>query len=296
MNRETILKALKTAGHGKLEKKLDALIRPAIYLNAKQLCHNPFDLTGKVEKHTAGPDKFDKAMAKLSLGASRFGGIPDLPPGVAWPSRDDVPMEFVAQIRLSEIAAHDAENTLPHDGSLLFFYNSQWQAYDEEDELDCCRVIFHDGPDDKLVRTPPPSILWQGEYDSGPRPTPFVHGIATLSFSRYEMPPGGVSPFIPESTPLGEIWQDFHCSYSETWSPVPEGKQYADNHLLGYVEAQDYVDAHANGKKDRCLLQIDSDDAADFQWGDCDRLYFLLTEKQLAARDFSKVRLYSTLG
>jgi uncharacterized protein YwqG len=47
---------------------------------------------------------------------------------------------------------------------------------------------------------------------------------------------------------------------------------------------------------DQLLFQIDSDDAAGFQWGDCDRLYFLLRQDELAARDFAKVRLYSLLG
>lgn len=296
MYRNLILNAMKTAGHTDLIGDLEPLIRPAIFIKGEQLCPTPLDLNGKKGKQNAGQKKFAEAMSQLALGASRFGGLPDLPPGVEWPKRQKVPMEFVAQIRLADIAAHDPENTLPHTGTLLFFYNSQWDSYDMEDDFDTCRVIFGECADADLVRTPAPTISWKGEYDEKPRPAPYVHGLARLTFSRVEMPPGGLSPYIGAKSKLGKIWQDFHCEYSSTWSPVPEGVTYAENHLLGYVNAQDYVDAHKDGKKDRCLLQVDSDDSADFQWGDCDRLYFMLTDKQLAARDFSKVRLYSILG
>ncbi len=296
MQRETILQCLKTAGHADLVDDLSPLIRPAIFITATKLSEAPVDYHGKKTAENAGPQKFADTLKKLELGDSRFSGLPDLPPGVAWPERDGVPMEFVAQIRLADIAAHDPENDLPHSGSLLFFYNSQWESFDVGDELDCCRVIFFDGPDAQLVRTPAPTKLWKGEYDEKPRPAPFVHGLARLAFSRIEMPPSGVSPFTKKNTKLNKMWQDFHGKYSSTWSPSPRDGTYIENHLLGYVDADDYAGAHKNGVRDRCLLQVDSDDAAGFQWGDCDRLYFMLTDKQLKERDFSEVRLYSLMG
>ena len=296
MNRKVILDCLNTAGHADLVADLDPLIRPAIHISARQICHAPVDFQSNKEEHNADRKKFAEAMQQLALGASRFGGLPDLPPNVEWPRRDGVPMEFVAQIRLEDIAPHDSENALPHAGTLLFFYNSQWTTYDQDEDFDACRVIHFEGPDSALLRADPPTIQWRAEYDDKDRPTPFIHGLARLTFSRFEMPPGGVSPFISRESRLYQIWQDFHCEYSATWSAVPNGKTYVENHLLGYVDAQDYVGAHKHGTHDRALLQVDSDDAADFQWGDCDRLYFILTDEQLAARDFSKVRLYSLLG
>ena len=35
---------------------------------------------------------------------------------------------------------------------------------------------------------------------------------------------------------------------------------------------------------------------AQFQFGDCDSLYFILTAAEHAARDFSRVRVYQQLG
>lgn len=68
------------------------------------------------------------AQGDLALGASRFGGDPDLPPGAPWPERDGVPMPFVAQLRLAELAPFDVEHVLPDRGSLLFFHNEQWET------------------------------------------------------------------------------------------------------------------------------------------------------------------------
>jgi uncharacterized protein YwqG len=296
MNKKTILDSLKTAGHEALTKDLEALIRPAIFIKGKQLCPAPLDLSGKKSKGKPGLKKYEEALALLRLGDSRFGGLPDLPPGTEWPKRDDVPMEFVAQIRLADVAPFDAEKLLPAQGTLLFFYNSQWNSFDMDGDYNTCRVIFSDVPDEKLVRTKPPTIQWQGEYNDEPRPTPYLHGVASLSFSQIEMPPGGVSPFVTPKSKLGKIWQDFSSNYAQTWSATPRDGTYLENHLLGYIDGDDYVGAHKFKKKDRLLLQVDSDDAAEFQWGDCDRLYFMLTEEQLAARDFSKVRNYSILG
>jgi len=283
MNRETILRTLGEAGHAEHAPLVESLMLPAIQVVAAKLAERPQEDDGA---------SLEAALADLPLGASRFGGLPDLPPGVEWPSRDDVPMEFVAQLRLADAAPHDPLGRLPARGSLLFFYNSQWLTFDQDSDHACCAVIFHDGDDAVLVRTPPPRVDYQGEYDPEPRLAPYIHGLARLTFAPFVMTPGGVSPFVT-GTPLEPIWQDFHAYHGGAMSPSPN---FQCNHLLGYVDGQDYVDAHAHGTDDQLLFQIDSDDAATFQWGDCDRLYFMLRKDELAARDFAKVRLYSLLG
>lgn len=64
-----------------------------------------------------------EAEAALPIGASKVGGAPDLPADMPWPTADDgAPLPFIAQIRLSDIAAFDPEGDLPHEGLLSFFY------------------------------------------------------------------------------------------------------------------------------------------------------------------------------
>jgi uncharacterized protein YwqG len=291
MNRETILEVLDEAGYAEHANAVAALIRPAIFIRGKKLA-------GRPSASAAGGDTdsaFEQAAEALPLGASRFGGIPDLPAGAGWPARDDVPMEFVAQLRLADVAPHDQSGLLPASGSLLFFYNSQWTTFDQDEDHACCAVIFHDGPDSALVRTPPPRVEFQDEFSPAPRLAPRVHGLAALSFEPVEAVPGGAGPWIGEDSPLHDLWPDLQADFGPRLCPTTDGPS-RQNHLLGYIDGEDYVGAHANGCDDQLLLQLDSDSSADFQWGDCDRLYFVLRREELLARDFSRARVYSILG
>ncbi len=57
----------------------------------------------------------------LTLGASKFGGTPDLPKAVSWPKYDGKSMMFYGQLNLANIASLDYENLLPKTGMLYFF-------------------------------------------------------------------------------------------------------------------------------------------------------------------------------
>jgi uncharacterized protein DUF1963 len=65
---------------------------------------------------------YPKPVDDLPVGTSRFGGLPDLSPGLAWPRvADRYPMTFVAQFRLDELGAYDVDRRLPERGLLAFF-------------------------------------------------------------------------------------------------------------------------------------------------------------------------------
>src|SRR5258708_32608297 len=52
----------------------------------------------------------------LPVGASKLGGLPDLPPTLTWPSWKGGPMVFLVQIKLQEGAPYDLEQRLPACG------------------------------------------------------------------------------------------------------------------------------------------------------------------------------------
>jgi hypothetical protein len=54
------------------------------------------------------------------VGASRLGGLPDLPPGTPWPAIDGALLSFILQIDLGTVAAH-ARGPLPTRGVLSLF-------------------------------------------------------------------------------------------------------------------------------------------------------------------------------
>jgi uncharacterized protein YwqG len=57
----------------------------------------------------------------LELGATKIGGQPDLPQDTSWPEWRGAALNFLAQIRLADIATYDPDGELPHEGMLSFF-------------------------------------------------------------------------------------------------------------------------------------------------------------------------------
>ena len=79
------------------------------------------------------------------LGATRFGGKPDVPPDFVWPTYEgesydhvvkDRPLTFLAQFNCAELAQFDKEHLLPDHGLLSFFYETDTQCwgYDPNDK------------------------------------------------------------------------------------------------------------------------------------------------------------------
>lgn len=60
-------------------------------------------------------------LRNLPKGASRFAGLPDVPPDFQWPTLQGRPLNLLAQIRLSDITDLDADKQLPSSGWLCFF-------------------------------------------------------------------------------------------------------------------------------------------------------------------------------
>jgi hypothetical protein len=61
------------------------------------------------------------APKRIPVGASHFGGRPDLPRGHRWPRHGGEPLPFLVQLRLDELAAAAPERDLPRDGLLCVF-------------------------------------------------------------------------------------------------------------------------------------------------------------------------------
>ena len=89
---------------------------------------------------------------KYKLGATRFGGKPDVPPDFVWPTYEgesydhvvkDRPLTFLAQFNCEELAQFDKEHLLPDHGLLSFFYETDTQCwgYDPKDQ-GCARVYW----------------------------------------------------------------------------------------------------------------------------------------------------------
>lgn len=136
-----------------------------------------------------------KPMSAVPLGASRLGGIPDLPLDFTWPTGPQgEALAFLGQINLQDAAGIPCETPLPERGQLYFFYDAQEQPWGYNPQS--CgrwRVAYHDLRVGDLVRTPAPKGL-PDVCRFEPRavklkPTLFLPSAETLS-DELEPPPG----------------------------------------------------------------------------------------------------------
>jgi hypothetical protein len=118
--------------------------------------------------------------ADLPAGASKIGGRPDLPAGVAWPAWHE-PLAFIAQFDLAAVAPHERGGILPARGLFSFFYETDgeplysagWglpegtapEDYPDIDPSLGWRVLYHAGDPVTFVRREiPPGLNERGRF------------------------------------------------------------------------------------------------------------------------------------
>lgn len=91
---------------------------------------------------------------EIALGASRFGGLPDLPHSIAWPRGEKRPLALAAQLRLQDVAELDDSGQLPHSGWLYFFIDAADEAPFAElgERPSAWRVLYFRGDVGQLSR------------------------------------------------------------------------------------------------------------------------------------------------
>ncbi len=238
-------------------------------------------------------------LAQLSLGASRLGGVPDLPDGFRWPSWRDGPLSFIAQIDLADLVAHPASTGLPRSGHLLFFYDAQQQTWGfDPADRESWHVSFV--PEGNLHRSEPPENL--------PEDARFPACAVSLR-DALTLPPAESAAF--ESLGFSENERE---AYFNLLDGLFEDEQGASSWLLGHPDpiqgdmqtecalvTGGLYTGDESGWNDprrpelekdapswRLLLQVGSEDEANMMWGDAGHLYFWLHERDLAARAFDR--------
>lgn len=254
--------------------------------------------------------------AAEKLGATRFGGKPDVPEDFVWEyfEGEDYngelksrPLSFIAQFDLEEISKYDTENLLPKTGVLSFFYelNTQKWGYDPDDK-GCARVYWFEDKT-KLHTAEFPKDL---EEDFR---LPALK-IALKSEKSYQ---SGVDFMLQRENDMTERWDEFdeiceklgaeedgEISKLLGWANPIQGNMTMECELIsrGYylgegwddVTPLDRQEAEQWSAKDWLLLfQLDIVDDGDFElmFGDGGRIYFYIRKDDLAARNFDEIWL-----
>ncbi len=254
-----------------------------------------------------------KPEEQIPLGASKFGGSPDVPQGFEWPhvegAKNSEAMEFVGQLCLSDLPAPVPE-PMPQDGLLCFFKRwSESQVFYFPQGIELHRKP---GPNPPVAAAP--SGFWQrmkAELTRNPDPRQ-TYRACTLRFFHEISPPDGSSSLV-KALNLSEEESE---AYFEFYPETPAGGQSSDttqHQIFGHArpvqnEMELECDFERRGGDMRwdlpperfiaatrewiLLLQVDTDDYKEgpgWMWGDAGMVYFWIHRDDLAARAFDQV-------
>lgn len=95
---------------------------------------------------------------------SKYGGLPEIPPGFEWPRYEGKPMSFVAQYKLSEFARFDKESLLQSHGMLyIFIYvDKSFPAFYFSDDRKSYKIMYVPN-EEGLTRADKPDDLPEDE-------------------------------------------------------------------------------------------------------------------------------------
>jgi uncharacterized protein YwqG len=234
-----------------------------------------------------------------------LGGAPDLPPGVVWPRRGDAPLSFIAQVDLSEVSRVWPSSPLPSSGLLSFFYDRihrPW-GYDPADRGGW--AVYHFDQPSARPSQPPDDLPEEARF----RPLP-VRPVGELKLPAADSQAvEGLDLRLKEQTAYWALLGDIEAAQKDDGQPVHRLLGHPDP-IQGDMEAQSQlvtngIGAESDGYdrelerrlvKDRgvwkMLLQVDSDERTDMQWGDAGRIYYWMRRADLAARRWSESWLH----
>jgi len=281
MNKDEMIRWLQGSPVSHLTEEIAIRIRPSIRLTARQVF----------------PDA-------VELGATRMGGVPDFPDGIAWPQRDGRPLTLILQLRMDDVVGLDREAVLPTSGWLCFFYDAPEQpwGFDPADR-DGWKVLYFDGPTDRLRRHPMP-IQSEGVFQpclvSAETEDTLPDSSALITEGVLEHMSADYNTYFDL---IDEHFQcEGECRHRLLGNPdIIQGEmrftcQFAANGIYcgdPSMEDDPRAEALAKGVEDWILLlQIDSDeDGPGWMWGDCGRIYFWMRKQDLARCEFDHVWL-----
>lgn len=237
----------------------------------------------------------------IPVGASRLGGLPDLPPERVWPAMNGAPMSFVGQVRLQDAHTLEGGDALPAGGLLSFFYDASQQTYGSDPNDRAGFSVFY------FTAADQPRLAHEGAWPAALSTTARFTS-ATVTFASEPTYAQDLHAEFPDRQITPRDQQRFEAALA-TLSGAPS---MAPRHrLLGHPDtiqddmrsqcqlaANGVVDPSADpqrvatlmpGANDwRLLLQVDSDERFGMRWASAGMLYLWIRQQDLASAQFDK--------
>ena len=250
--------------------------------------------------------------ASETIGASRFGGKPDVPDEFDWPyycgenfgvETKNRPLSFMCQINCEEASQYDSSGLLPQKGLLSFFYEEEtarW-GYSPKDK-GCAKVYWFEDvsslskmefPEDLYTdyRNPEIGISFKSEK-SYPhiQDIDFKHQVSEEEYDEYE-------EFMD-----AQDYGDWHQLLG--WPYIIQNNMTMECELIerGYELGDGWDDVNEKDREEAnlysldkwiLLFQLDEIESDDFylSFGDGGILYYYIKKEDLLRRKFDDVWL-----
>lgn len=232
--------------------------------------------------------------ADIPLGATKIGGMPDLPSDSQWPVfHDGKPLAFLGQVDLNAIAKNGMIiDGLPVQGTLSVFSVWGWVREGDLDpqtpdsgwrDQDGWTVILHSAPGRELTRRQTPDGV-------NSFPAAAIEPILILSLPnhRVEPPLAALNWSDEEFERFDEMQSDYRSIQMGYW--LKNMDSFASHHLLGgYALFQQQFPEELLQMNSTMLLQIGTDAHSGMCWGDGGELTFYADTKKLRKGQFDRI-------
>lgn len=226
-----------------------------------------------------------RSLETLPAIASSLGGSPLIPPGAAWPERNGRPMQFLAQLNLSEIPV--PPGTLPPTGLLAIFYDAHEQPWGDDSADLGSTVILH---------TPDPGMTVPAKHPGEVGPSPLRQPLAFRRDTALVLSDAQESGFYGLLRQFsGEEKAHLSALHDAMLSSEPQGLRVMSPPLRiqGDMDDELSVAASVYGLPEdtswTLLIQLGSDSDLGWCWGDAGDLYLWCPSADLASGRFDRV-------
>ena len=264
---------------------------------------------------------------QTTVGASKIGGLPDLPKHYSWPSVEGKPLTFLAQINLTESYAFDLDTCLPKNGWLYFFFDQEVYLQLILQNLPTkpsWKVLYYDDGLNDLQRTKLPVLpfgytstpsLYYAKREYPAHEVVFASELTLPDYSSYDpdsLQRLGITEPLSEAEEEAYYELQFILNYGKKRSEEDFSSIRPCHQLLGYATPMqwdvlqncvrelnnefNYGSTTQNNLTDEAnkwqlLLQIDEDFSASIRWVGSGRIYFCIRKQDLAQKNFDNVWL-----
>lgn len=224
-----------------------------------------------------------------ALGTTRLGGVPDLPSDTPWPEADGRLLSLLLQLNLRDVAG--ADTGLPKSGWMWFFLGAS------DTTTDITSAVMYSEASELHLATVPRAAVWHSEYDDYSATPHFVKLFKTIDLPSVENKPEWSRI---ESRVEGDQLRDFMSAVDKLWDI--KSNQNSSFHRIGGFAGQFTEDSRPDvfpglpAEQVRLLFQAGWDRKVGFNFWDAGELFFMIPERDLAARRFKNAKAFLHSG